>query len=81
MHQFWLIPALSMSAASLAIPSVDQPTPVPLQKPAEIVDLNIAPDLGKPETEIIALQEERNERYTMPVTIGGAGPYMKSTKR
>ncbi|MDA9918648.1 hypothetical protein N9D37_02055, partial [Erythrobacter sp.] len=35
----------------------------------------IGPDLGSPNTAILALEEERNRRITIPVTIEGAGPY------
>lgn len=35
----------------------------------------IAPDLAHADTEILDLLEDRNERYTIPVTIDGAGPF------
>ena len=35
----------------------------------------IAPDLTNPNTDILELEEERNRRITIPVTIEGAGPY------
>ncbi|MCK0129299.1 aspartyl protease family protein [Erythrobacter sp. F6033] len=35
----------------------------------------IGPDLANPNTEILDLEEERNRRLTIPVTIEGAGPF------
>lgn len=35
----------------------------------------IAPNLTDPSTEILALEEERNKRLTVPVMIDGTGPY------
>lgn len=35
----------------------------------------LLPDLTDPATEILALEEDRNYRYTVPVTIDGIGPY------
>jgi len=35
----------------------------------------IAPNLSDASTEILELEEERNERMTVPVTIDGVGPY------
>jgi predicted aspartyl protease len=35
----------------------------------------IGPDLAGPETEILALEEERFARFTVPVLIDGAGPF------
>lgn len=36
---------------------------------------DIAPSLADPATEIIDLEEERNRRLTLPVTVDGHGPY------
>lgn len=35
----------------------------------------IAPDLADPATELIDLAADRHDRFTVPVTIDGAGPY------
>lgn len=35
----------------------------------------VAPNLTDPATEILALDEERNNRFTVPVMIEGAGPF------
>lgn len=35
----------------------------------------LLPDLTDPATEILSLEEDRNMRYTVPVTIDGIGPY------
>lgn len=35
----------------------------------------IAPNLADPTTEILTLEEERNNRFTLPVMIGTAGPF------
>lgn len=37
--------------------------------------LAIAPDLADPATELIDLAADRHDRFTVPVTIDGAGPY------
>ena len=47
---------------------------------APAIDTQIAtspllPDLTDPATEILSLDEDRYTRYTVPVTIDGAGPY------
>ncbi|MBV7265045.1 aspartyl protease family protein [Erythrobacter ani] len=36
---------------------------------------SIAPDFSNPATETLELEEERNRRMTIPVTIEGSGPY------
>ncbi len=65
MSNIWIAgaPALAM-AITVAQPVVDQKV-VP----------SIAPTIGEAGTEVIDLEEERNERMTIPVTIDGAGPY------
>ncbi|WFL78189.1 aspartyl protease family protein [Altererythrobacter arenosus] len=35
----------------------------------------VSPDLSNPETETLAIEEDRNRRYTIPVTIQGVGPF------
>ncbi len=35
----------------------------------------VAPDLSNPDTQTLAIDEGRNERYTVPVTIEGMGPF------
>ncbi len=60
MHYFFYGPALTMAVIGFGQPSDEQ---------------SIAPSFTNPDTEILSLQEERNERMTIPVTIGGTGPY------
>ena len=64
---------MAMMAAPLAAN-----TTAAVEPPAPIQSLSqesIAPDLSSPETEILALEEERHRRMTIPVTIGGSGPF------
>jgi predicted aspartyl protease len=69
-----LTPLLALlSTQPVAASRVEPPPP-----PAAIAALQespIAPDLGSPSTDILALEEERHRRMTIPVTIAGAGPY------
>jgi len=60
MHYLWAAPLLSMTLVGLGQPAEEQA---------------IAPSLTNPETEILSLEEERNERLTVPVTIDGMGPF------
>ncbi|MEP3049729.1 MAG: retropepsin-like aspartic protease [Erythrobacter sp.] len=60
MHYFWLAPALSMTVFGFG---------------QQLDEQAIAPSLTDPNTEILSLEEERNERLTVPVTIDGSGPY------
>jgi len=49
--------------------------PVAPVVPPIIESTSIAPDLADPATEILALDEDRYRRYTVPVSIDGIGPY------
>ncbi len=60
MHSLWYGPALSLAFIGMGQQQGDQ---------------SIAPNFTNPNTEILSLEEERNERMTVPVTIDGAGPY------
>ncbi|MEL6877782.1 MAG: retropepsin-like aspartic protease [Pseudomonadota bacterium] len=60
MHYFWYGPALSMAVVGFG---------------QQLEEQSIAPSLTDPNTEILSLEEERNERMTVPVTIDGTGPY------
>lgn len=42
---------------------------------AQIETSPLLPDLTDPATEILSLEEDGHRRYTIPVTIDGAGPY------
>lgn len=42
---------------------------------ARVDDQPIAPDLADPGTELLQLEEERNKRLTLPVSIEGQGPF------
>ncbi|QUL36722.1 aspartyl protease family protein [Erythrobacter sp. JK5] len=61
---FWALPALSIALFDIGVEPV---------KPVE--EQAVAPNLADPTTEILDLDEERNQRLTIPVMIGGAGPY------
>ncbi|MEL6667231.1 MAG: retropepsin-like aspartic protease, partial [Pseudomonadota bacterium] len=60
MTHLWALPAISLTLVGLGQPAEEQA---------------IAPSLTDPATEILDLDEERNKRLTIPVTIGGTGPY------
>ncbi|WP_298463742.1 aspartyl protease family protein [uncultured Erythrobacter sp.] len=60
MTYLWAIPAISLSLVGLG---------------QKVDEQAIAPSMTDPATEILDLDEERNQRLTIPVTIGGAGPY------
>lgn len=49
--------------------------PVVSAVPPIVESTSIAPDLADPATEILALDEDRYRRYTVPVSIDGSGPY------
>lgn len=61
MHSLWVAPALLTMMVQ------------PLSDTAD--EQAIAPNLTDAQTEVIALEEERNERFTIPVTIDGSGPF------
>ena len=60
MTYLWSLPAISLTLVGLGQPVEEQA---------------IAPNLTDSATEILQLEEERNQRLTIPVTIGGQGPY------
>ena len=60
MHYFYYGPALAMAAIGFGQATDQQ---------------SIAPSFANPDAEILSLQEERHDRMTIPVTIGGSGPY------
>ncbi|MEP5936688.1 MAG: retroviral-like aspartic protease family protein [Erythrobacter sp.] len=61
MHYLWGPTALALAMA--------QPVSDQASKQA------ISPNLSDPNTEVIDLGEDRNQRLTVPVTIDGSGPY------
>ena len=72
MTHLWAIPAVAASLAGSSAANVAVEPPLIPQSP----DVEaIAPSLTNPATEIIDLEEERHKRLTIPVTIGGNGPY------
>lgn len=69
MIAFWPMAAglMGAGAATVAVePPVTQPGP-------EIEA--VAPNLNDPATQVIDLEEDRNNRFTLPVMVEGAGPY------
>ena len=60
-----LSPTLTADSAAAALVEPDK----------KIAEQAIAPNIAGEATEILALQEERNKRLTVPVLIEGAGPY------
>ncbi len=68
--------AIFGALAGLATTAASANTVEPVEPPIKALQSQpIAPDLTNPDTEILALEEERNRRLTIPVTIGGAGPF------
>ena len=72
MSRFWAYAAipLGLMASAATANSVEPPAPI-----QALNQESIAPDLTNPATEILEIDEERNRRMTIPVTIGGSGPY------
>ncbi len=60
MHYLWYGPSLAMAMIGFG---------------QQLDEQSIAPSFTNPNTEILSLEEERNERMTVPVTIDGFGPY------
>lgn len=73
MTYLWALPALSASlmGSSTATTTAVEPPITPVTPDIEA----IAPNLTDPDTEIIDIEEDRTNRYTVPVTIEGAGPF------
>ncbi len=72
MAYFWALPALAASLiGSNAATTAVEP---PITPPAPDIEA-IAPSLTDPTTEILQLEDDRTQRYTVPVTIDGSGPY------
>ncbi len=69
MNAIWMAPAIASAVALTATSAAVEP----LKDSAK--DGAIAPSLTDAATEVLDLDTERNERYTVPVTIDGAGPY------
>lgn len=69
MNAIWTAPAIA-SVMALAVTSA---AVEPLKDPVK--DGAIAPSLTDAATEVLDLDTDRNQRYTVPVTIDGAGPY------
>ena len=66
------LPAIAANLAGSSAASTAVEPPIVPQTP----DIEaIAPNLTDPSTEVIALEEERHDRYTVPVLIEGMGPF------
>jgi predicted aspartyl protease len=69
----------SIAAAPLALmnSSVEPPAPpeAPTTTEATAPIEAVAPNLANPSTQVLGVEEDRNNRLTVPVTIGGAGPF------
>jgi len=72
-------PAPEAAAASQASRAAAAPQAIPPQaNPAAANPISpdpIAPDLADPQTQILELEEEPNQRLTIPVMIDGNGPF------
>ncbi len=76
MTYFWAIPAITASlfGSSASTVAVEPPAPAPVTAPDAEIE-SIAPSLSDPATEILDLEEDRNNRFTVPVMIEGMGPF------
>ena len=74
MHTFLAISALAASllGSSAATTAVGVEPPVVPSAPASEA---VAPNLADPGTEVLELDEDRANRYTVPVLVEGTGPY------
>lgn len=68
----WAI-ALTLSLAPSL--TADTAAAIMVEPDKKIAEQAVAPNLTNEATEILALEEERNKRLTVPVLIEGAGPY------
>lgn len=64
MPDLWTLPTFLLTVAA----TMGEP-------PAAISDQAVAPNLTDPATEILEIEEEDNDRMTIPVMIGNDGPY------
>lgn len=76
MTYLWALPALAVSLiGSSTVPTaITAAVEPPITPPAPAIE-PIAPNLTNPATEILELDQERNNRLTLPVMIDGAGPF------
>lgn len=88
MSTLWALPAVAALAAnpgligssststvaSSAVVEVEPPIVPATTAPATPADA-IAPNLSDPATEVIDLADDRQNRYTVPVMVEGAGPF------
>lgn len=74
MQTIWAISALAASlvGSSAATTVVGVEPPIAPQTPNLEA---VAPNLADPATEVLELEEDRTNRYTVPVLVEGAGPY------
>ncbi|MBD2842786.1 aspartyl protease family protein [Erythrobacter rubeus] len=70
MKQHWALAALPLALIGSAASANSVEPPI-----SGLQENSIAPDFSNPATEILDLEEERNRRLTIPVTIEGQGPY------
>ena len=76
MTYLWTLPALAVSliGSSAATTTVEPPATPPISSATPAIEA-IAPNLADPQTEIIDIEKDRTNRFTVPVTIEGAGPF------
>lgn len=81
----WALPAImalganpglmeTTAATAAAAVEVEPPTAPATTTPA-LPDSSVAPNLGDPATEVLELADDRQNRYTVPVMVEGAGPF------
>ncbi|MEP3423051.1 MAG: aspartyl protease family protein [Erythrobacter sp.] len=76
MTYLWALPAITASLiGSSAATTAVEPPAVPQSPATEAITEAIAPSLTDPTTEILDLDSDRNNRFTVPVMIEGAGPF------
>ncbi len=76
MTYLWTLPAITASligssAATIAV----EPPAIPPSPAQEAITEAIAPSLTDPSTEILDLDDDRYNRFTVPVMVEGSGPY------
>lgn len=72
MTTLWALPAVAASLAG-SNPATEEVEPPAVPQPVQAEA--VAPSLADPTTEVIEMQEDRMNRFTLPVLVDGAGPF------
>ena len=74
MTNFWGFAAVPLMLMNASVEPPASPEPASAGDASAPVQA-VAPNLANPATQVLAVEEERNNRLTVPVMIGGAGPF------